>query len=242
MLNYLRIPIIILILFFGCSLVFSQSYEYAKGFSYKEVICGHPQSNEDVPVLFALHFSGAKPEDVLPYFGKFEFPIKVVFIIGNHKLEKGYSFYPPTYYDPDFYKRLKTRYQKKVTKQLIRFIRFYIKNHGKDSKTAIVGASQGGDLALLLASNYPNVFDLSIPIAATIETNAIFKKPHNKKHVSIQLLHGGQDTIVPITSIRRIYKYLEELHYQIHLNEFPNKSHEISKGMIEDVAKWLKAM
>ena len=237
-----KIVIILVIALFFMTEVYSQNYKQLKGFEYKEVICGNPIGDKEPPVLFVMHFSGGKPEILINYFANFDFPVKVIFIIGEYRFEDGFSYYPQEYYDETFTSREKTKIQKRVTKKIKKFIWSFLKINKVKSKTAIIGASQGGDLSILLSVNYPELFDLAIPIAATIESNSIFRNPRNKSNVSIKLIHGTEDPIVHIESIRKINSILKSKNHKTELREYEGKKHEISEEMIQDYTNWLRSI
>ena len=109
------------------------------------------------------------------------------------------------------------------------------------NKIVLAGFSQGGAIALQTGLRYQQalagILALStyLPLAASLEAEA----SNANRNIPIFMVHGEQDTVIPITIAENSLKELERLGYKADWREYPIP-HSVSMEEIENIGGWLK--
>ena len=109
------------------------------------------------------------------------------------------------------------------------------------NKIVLAGFSQGGAIALQTGLRYKQalagILALStyLPLAASLEAEA----SNANRNIPIFMVHGEQDTVIPITIAENSLKELERLGYKADWREYPIP-HSVSMEEIENIGGWLK--
>ncbi|MBU1013928.1 MAG: hypothetical protein KKG99_13070 [Bacteroidetes bacterium] len=219
--------------------VFPQDLSTIDSIRYLEKRYGNLTIEGKAPLIFAFHYMGSTPSGFYKIFSDIDFPVKVVYVAGEYEFENGYSFYPVEYYD-EMNEKEKALCQAKTVEKINRFITEYKKRVNNNSPSIVIGVSQGGDLSYLLALNYSDQFVLSVPIAASIQKEAIKAVDFNNNNQHIFPFHGTIDKIVPISEARETCEFIKTLGFNVNLIEFENKGHEVSIEMKEKYKSLIK--
>lgn len=212
-------------------------HQSIEGFEYIEVIKG--TENEKLPLLIAFHYSGGNPAETIADYDSIKKPIRIIIPRGNNKKREGFSYYPADYYQKDSLTQFSL--SKVTVDSIARFVQAIEKKYKQ--KAIVSGISQGGDIAFLLAANYPELCKASFPFAAVIHS-AITKELKTKavkKKIPIYLFQGESDKIVSVFVTR---KKVEEIgnSLQIRLYTYPDVGHDISLQMKIDYSEIIDKM
>jgi phospholipase/carboxylesterase len=109
--------------------------------------------------------------------------------------------------------------------------------HGR--KVFVVGVSQGGILAFLLALRHPEQVAYAFPISGFALRD--FLPRQGASVAPVYAVHGTVDRTVPIALDEASVKALREVGAIADLREFPGVGHEITVAMREDVLAHLRA-
>lgn len=235
----MRVFFFIIFFLLANSYMESQDKSQINSIRYLEKTYCNAVETTNLPIVFALHYMGSTPSGFEKLFSDIDFPVNVVYVAGEYEFENGYSFYPVEYYD-EMNEQEKALCQAKTVEQINRFIVEYKKRVNNNSPSILIGVSQGGDLSYLLALNYPDQFVLSVPIAASIQKEAIRAVHCKSKNQQIYPFHGKIDKIVPIGEARKTCGFVKTLGFNVNLIEFENKGHEVSVEMKEKYKSLIK--
>jgi phospholipase/carboxylesterase len=112
----------------------------------------------------------------------------------------------------------------------------------ESSKIVLIGFSQGGAMALHIATRYPKklagVMGLStyLPLADQLPSG----KNSANQHIPIFLAHGDKDEILPLDYATSTRKHLEDAHYKVEWHLYEGMGHSVWPEEIEDISAWLQ--
>lgn len=198
------------------------------GFEYFEVVKG--KDHGDLPLLIVFHYSGGTPQETIADYDSLKNPVRIILPRGNYQKKQGFSYFPVDYYDQE--PSLQYKLARKTVDSLARFVKALEKRY--KGKAIISGISQGGDIALLLARFYPELFRASFPFAAVIPDKlAPGIKTNRAGELPVYMFQGENDTIVPLAVTQKKLKDLGK-RMDIQLATYPGLGHGISKEMQTD--------
>jgi predicted esterase len=106
----------------------------------------------------------------------------------------------------------------------------------KLSRGAMVGFSQGGYLASVVAANHPQYFAAAACIGGRIKHEFM----PDGGGVRLLQLHGGQDANVTPELARKATEGARAKGYDVRYAEDPDAGHEISSAMLTQLGPWLE--
>jgi phospholipase/carboxylesterase len=133
---------------------------------------------------------------------------------------------------------------KETEKNLTRLLDEQITKGFNSTKIVLIGFSQGGAMALHVATRYPKplagVMGLStyLPLADELPAG---KNPANK-NIPIFLAHGTEDTILPLDYATSTRAHLEKAQYKVEWHVYEDMAHSVCPEEIEDISRWLQAV
>lgn len=208
-----------------------------EGFEYLEITKG--KDNEKLPLLIAFHYSSGNPMETMADYDSIKTPIRIIVPKGNYKKRSGFSYYPADYYQKDCVTQFSLA--KIAVDSIANFVRSIEKKYKQ--KALVGGISQGGDIAFLLATYYPELCRASFPIAAVIHNTLVKELKHTpvKQKQPIYLFHGERDTIVSVLITRKKIEAIGS-GLKIKLFTYPNTGHDISLQMKIDYSAIIDRM
>jgi len=214
--------------------------------NHRCLVMDPPVITPAAPVLVVLHGLGTNGEDLAPLCGglglagcRFVLPDAPLHLPG----------YPPgayAWYDFQWHHRLEIEKSRDhLFKVLDRFskdpnLRSVSGSGDKKSPILLMGFSQGGVMALEAGLNYPgNVAGIVCmsgympdPWETLTRAQASFETP-------VLLVHGTEDTVVPLEGSRKAFEALKEAGYRPRLREFP-MAHTITDESLGEVSAFLR--
>ncbi|HEY0656797.1 MAG TPA: dienelactone hydrolase family protein [Chryseosolibacter sp.] len=201
------------------------------GFNYLEVVKGDGKTA--LPLLIAFHFSSSSPTEVLRYFDSLSFPVRIIVPRGNYPKRGGYSYFPRDHYSND------TLTQMRTVQATVDSVAMFVKHFHElyNTKPIVSGISQGGDISLLLAINYPELIKASFPLLGFVH-RAVYEnlsKPAVSA-VPIFLYHGADDKIVSSQYVKKEFQFLKQK-FNIESYFYPKVEHDVTPAMEKDYSK-----
>jgi phospholipase/carboxylesterase len=210
------------------------------GFHYLEFLTGDASPDRRLPLIVGLHFYASSPQLATRYFGDLDFPARLLLVEGPVRLNLGFSWFS----DKETVTSSSDAAALRVTAaDLARFLTEARQTWPTRGKPIVIGASQGGDLAYVLAVDHPEVLAAALPIAAELPRQLWPKPPVKKGHwPAIYVFHGSDDPILPVDSARRTVAHLNEVGIKTDLNEYVGVGHSIPEVMKRQYTEKLAAL
>ncbi len=202
------------------------------GFEYTEVIIGEEKA--DLPLLVAFHYSGSDAAETLTFYDSIKVPLRIIIPKGNFPHKKGFSYFKPGYYQQD--SAMQFSMARKTVDSLAAFVRAV--NMKFKTRAIVSGASQGGDISLLLAVYYPRLIKASFPVAAVISKHI---RVNTGNRTPVYFFHGETDPIVSIDYTRMMVKSLEKK-LPVKLFTYKEIGHDISPAMKTDYSRLIEKL
>ncbi len=198
------------------------------------------QPDEDSPIAITMHWMTGTATSFAFLFDGIDFPLREIALQGSHPSgypeAGGFSWFEQ---ERDFYEVLTEAEQapliRKETDKIARFIKALREMYS--AKLVVTGMSQGGDLSLHLACHYPELVDLSCPIAGRLSEPMRPDAIAHQTLPDILMLNGCDDEIVTVESARDVASWLKTQNFKLSLNEYDGIGHDINAEMIEDIRK-----
>lgn len=215
--------------------------ELAAGSRYLVYETGSAGPADALPLIVALHYSGAHPEVLVDAFTGLQVPARVVLPEGPHPRPQGKSWFPQGYGQrPDIEQAALTR---ESERRLLEVIGAVEARYPGSGKAIVTGVSYGGDLAFLLALDHPAQFRAAFPVAARLLPEWLPARPACAADCpSLHALHGEDDATVPIGPTRAGVETLRERGFDAALTPYPGIAHDFSADMQADLRARIEAL
>tara|TARA_Y100000590_G_scaffold327374_1_gene371677 strand:- start:548 stop:1186 length:639 start_codon:yes stop_codon:yes gene_type:complete len=192
-------------------------------------------NTETESIIIFLHGYGANQSDLL-FMSEFNPFIKslCVFPQGFYKLDNPYQFESYSWGDIDNYENII-----KSAESLNLIINEFISlsEFSRIPKISIVGFSQGGWLAQILAVNYlskvNNLILLSTLLPPVMHDYSGTFPPINK----IFIAHGTEDNVIDQSNADLIFDYYKKYNYHVEMKKY-NMGHTIHNNLFEDLSEY----
>jgi phospholipase/carboxylesterase len=108
------------------------------------------------------------------------------------------------------------------------------------NRIAIAGFSQGGAIALQTALRQKQALAGVLALSTYLPLHTSFEKEKTKANQStpIFMAHGTFDTVIPLTTYRTSYEFLQMQHYTIERHEYA-MAHTVNPQEIDDIRTFL---
>lgn len=128
------------------------------------------ESKKSYPVIYFLHGLGGNESSWLEYGQLAQYYTKITKSVDVEPficvMPAGFNNYYSDCYDGSF------SYQQMFVKELVPYIDSHYRTIAQADQRAVMGYSMGGFGALVLPIKYPDIFTISIPLSASIRTDA----------------------------------------------------------------------
>lgn len=215
--------------------------EHTGGLRHLVFETGGGDPAQALPLIVALHYSGARPEVLVEAFGDLRVPARIVLPQGPHPRPQGHSWFPQGYGQRSADEQASlTRNGEQRVFDFIRAVEARYPGHGK---TIVTGVSYGGDLAFLLALDHPDRFRAAFPVAARLLPEWLPARPGCAPDCPVlHALHGSDDATVPIGPTRAAVETLRARGFDADLVAYPGTAHDFSADMQADLRARIEAM
>lgn len=205
------------------------------GFDYLVFETAGAKPGQALPTIVGLHYSSARPQAMLEYFDRIDFPARIVLPQAEYPRRDGYSWFPGDYAELSQAEQDRAAFA--TEKKLAAFIKRIGERYPQRGKPAVMGISYGGDMSFLLAIRHPGLVSGAFPIASRFlpawmpETN-----PCKPACPPIRAMHGDADTTVPMGPTREAVVRLETMGFDVTLTPYPGVAHDFDPRMERDFA------
>ena len=105
-------------------------------------------------------------------------------------------------------------------------------------RAIVAGASQGGDLAAVLALHNSDAVRIGLAVAASVPRPLLTST--TKSAAPIHFFHGVDDQVVPIALARDTFAVLEDTVAAVKLAEYPGVGHAVPDEMRNDLHRTIQ--
>jgi phospholipase/carboxylesterase len=238
--NRHRLPILLL------SLLFSYTSVNAASSYVEQVVDRHrclmkdtDQMTAETPLVLVIHGFGGNEKNLVPFWEKLRFDhCRAVFPEALYQVPKekggGYAWYHILF----------SNNREDIVasrKHLDKVIQHYLADMpGKGHPVVLMGFSQGGVMSLETGLNYDGKLAAIVSMSGYMpEPSKTLKSPEAPVSTPILLVHGIQDSVVPISMARQVNDILLAAGFHPLLKEF-TMNHEITSQSLRTVRDFLK--
>lgn len=202
------------------------SGEAAAQFTYEETVRNATGREAKLPLLIAFHYSGGTPAQSIADYSDLKTPVRIIAVRGEYQKRQGYSYFPVDYYE------MPPERQHAVADATVERLAAFVNAMGQryGVRPVVTGISQGGDIAFLMAAEYPASISAALPFAPVIPAGLHVAAPTGAARPPIYVYQGEDDPIVQVALTRRRVAELQA-QLPISLETFPNLGHDISPEM-----------
>ena len=220
------------------------SYQYLKIYICKmdlQFIVREPENiTPQTQLLVMLHGYGSNEEDLFSF--RHDLPkdwIIVSFRAPRNSDYEGFAWYDIDFNNPD--KFLDVDQAVDSMKLIMKSIDNLKHHYQLESKTNIVGFSQGGVLTYAMTLTYPDYFH-KVACLSSYPDPKILKNIKGKKeiqHLRFFVSHGSEDAVIPLDWGRKAADFLYELSTYFTIREYMN-GHGVNQKNYMDLINFFK--
>lgn len=215
--------------------------EHAGGLRQLVFETGGGGAEQPLPLIVALHYSGAGPEVLVDAFEDLKVPARVVLPEGPYPRPQGHSWFPQGHGQRSTDEQAVVT--RDVERRLFDFIQAVESRYPGSGKAIVTGVSYGGDLAFLLALDHPGHFRAAFPVAARLLPDWLPARPACTADCPpLRALHGSDDATVPLGPTRAAVQTLHARGFDATLTPYPGVAHDFSADMQADLRAHIEAM
>ncbi|MEI6045429.1 MAG: alpha/beta fold hydrolase [Chloroflexota bacterium] len=202
-----------------------------------------PRKEVDLPpLLILLHGLGSNQHDLFGTSRLLDERFLILSPCGPYALG-GDSF---AWYEVEFNptgKSINPSQIEESRKLLIQFIQEAVTTYGADPQQVyLMGFSQGAIMSANVALTRPDLVTGLVLMSGRIlpKLLTIKHEPEELAGLSFLVIHGTEDTVLPIEDGRAIRELLSELPVNLTYSEY-EMGHEVSRASLTEVVRWLSA-
>lgn len=209
----------------------SAQAETLAGLPFVEVVTGGASQADALPVVFALHGLGDRPEAFARLFVGLPVKARVIALRAIEPYSSGFSWFRFQGVSDD--ERAEgIREAARVVAKAMREVR---EKRPVVGKPIVTGFSQGGMLSFELGVNHPSEVGAAFPISGYLPPRLIPESNTTPDRPRIEALHGEDDARLPIEPTRVEVERLQKLSVPVRLREYPGVGHSVSAEMRQDL-------
>lgn len=203
-----------------------------KHYDYEVALTGKASSQDRLPLIVALHHMGGDAKSSMEDYAQLKTKARVVSLEGSHGIDGGYSWFPEGYYNWPAARQAALTVE--IADKVGQTVQHLAQTYPTDDKPVIVGYSQGGDIAHLLAMRHGADLKLVIPMGARNPEKWMVADELNLGEVNVVIFHGMDDEAVDISEARAASDFYQRNLVVSYFNRYPGYGHEYADVMQED--------
>lgn len=221
------------------------SLSETSGLDYTEVVTGGAHPNAKLPLVVVLHGRGGGIAQLRRELERLGTPARIIVPRGPIRLEGGRRAW---FREPVRHGESVTLVEaaEEAVDDLSGLLSDVRRARPTCGNAVVVGWSQGGVLAFLLALERPALLQQAIVVGGSVPDSLM---PHTlEPHAPITALHGTRDTRVPFRHTRAVTRELRDMGFVVELRPYRDVAHELTgpmrrelRDMIEDTAETIGA-
>ena len=215
------------------SLLFSGPLQarQARSLEYTVALTGNAQASDRLPMIVALHGLGNTPKGFTALFKRFKLPARVVLPQGPKPARNGgFSWFGIRLSDERLW--VSEKDLRESAERIAALIGQLQERYPTRGKPIVVGFSQGGILAFVLAVEHPDSVGLAIPLSGWLPPEFWPKGPiADRIAAPIRAFHGESDAIIRLLPTRKSVEHLKSLGFDVQLFTYPGIKHTVTAAM-----------
>jgi len=207
------------------------------GARFVEVLTGGATSEEDLPVVVALHGMGSTPEKFAGAYARLEARARVLVPQAPLPKGQGWSWFPYQVGESD-----PAGLASRLVDAESRVVAILRDAHGAHpgELPVVTGFSQGGMLSFVVAVRHPELVREALPVGGYLPEVFPITAPTGAS-VPVHAFHGEADRVVPVAGARLTVDRMKENGFQATLSSYPGIDHHISGDLATDYLAALSA-
>ncbi|MCA9488311.1 MAG: alpha/beta fold hydrolase [Myxococcales bacterium] len=169
----------------------------AATFSSVELRLHDPGDGRPMQTVVLFHGYGATPEGILGLYQGYPGPLRVVAVRGPAAVGDGFAWYDAPWTKPELFPGDGEAERRERAEELATFLEELGSSSGLP---VVVGFSQGGMTAFLLAARHPELVAGAIPLGGNLPASLL--PPTLAPVVPVRALHGEADPVIPVATAR----------------------------------------
>jgi phospholipase/carboxylesterase len=178
------------------------------------------------PLIVAIHGRGDTPQNFADVFAGFPGKAQIALPQAPIAFGPGWSWFdgPPASSEDALAANIGAQ-EEKLWKGIAEL--------AKGRKVIVMGFSQGGMLAYVLAARHPDQISASFPIAGAAPSKLLPRE--GSKSTPVLAMHGTTDAVIEIAHGRSAVAGFKKAGWNAQLREYPGVGHTITQKMREDL-------
>lgn len=202
---------------------------------FVEKVLASPESDRPLPLIVGLHGLGDTPENFVKQFRKIDLPARLIIPQGNRKAGQGFGWMPARGNDTRTIADIR-----RSAHQVAELIEHITSVRRTQGKPILVGYSQGGVLAYILAAHHPERLSTVIPINGLLPPELYPTGLVEGPLPIVRAFHGQDDPVTFVIHSRRTVVKLRRLGFDARVRVYPQVGHWLSPKMHDDLGFLLK--
>ena len=229
-----------LVLFAAWKLLLTPSQiqaDVAYPLSYRTQVVGGAASGDRLPMVIALHGSGADENDLDGVFAKFRTPVRVVSFRGPKRSGSGFVWAVGQGANHQEAKAAQQQMFREVAESIAAGADEVAARYPTEGKPVVFGFSRGASLGWYLGIRHPEHFDAIFAVAGDLDP-AFLEGAYPGARTPFFAYHGTRDPVIALQRGKRTAEAVQALGAHVIFEEFQGQ-HTIPDSTIEDVDRQL---
>lgn len=208
-------------------------------FYYIEVVLGAESFDALLPMAVLIHGRGDRARLPGGPFLELRAPLRVIVPQAPDRLGDGYQWLPVRV-GQHLTDQLTTSLLQRAG-ELAAMIRALSQGLPTLGRPIVCGFSQGGMLALTMATHFSDVVGWAFPLAGWLPPALV--PPYRRQDVAfprIRSMHGTSDEVIPLSPTREVYETLRERGFEADLVPIEGARHEMTGEMDAQLHLWIE--
>jgi len=200
---------------------------------YRTQVVGGANSGDSLPLVIALHGSGADENDLNGVFANFKTPVRVVSFRGPERGGSGYVWAVGQGANQAEARAAQAQMFQEVAESIAAGADEVAARYPTQGKPVVFGFSRGASLAWFLGARHPEHFDAIFAVAGNLDVK-LLQGLYPAARPPFFAYHGKRDNVIPFRQGQQTAEAVQALGARVRFESFED-GHTIPAGTIDDV-------